>query len=202
MKITKFENREDWELARIGKITGSKLKDVLTKRGGGKKIGFYQLIADRLAMPADGEAPMDRGNRLEEEAIAKFVLTTEKEVDTELVIWSRDDNDDIALSPDGMIGETEAVEVKCLNSARHIEAVLTEEVPKDYEDQVIQYFVVNEKLEKLHFVFYDPRLVIEKKLFVIRIERASVQEKVTEYIELEKQILLEVQEAVSALSDF
>ena len=52
--------------AREGKITGSRLKDIIVKRGTGKKIGFYSLIAEKLGIPAEeGETPMERGSRLE-----------------------------------------------------------------------------------------------------------------------------------------
>ena len=125
MKTRKFETREEWLDARRGKITGTRLKDVITLRGTGKKIGFYELIAERLAIPATDESAMERGQSLEPEAVAKFVAETGKEVDTSLVLWSSDENENIAISPDGFVGETEAVEVKCLSSARHIEAFLT-----------------------------------------------------------------------------
>jgi hypothetical protein len=46
------------------------------------------------------------------------------------VIWSRDDDDNIAVSPDGsVVGAPAAFEVKCLSSAKHIEAYLTKKRP-------------------------------------------------------------------------
>lgn len=201
MKVRSFDSREEWEQARIGKITGSKLKDLIVKRGTGQKIGFYQLIADRLALPSDGENPMDRGNRLEQEAVELLGQTIDKEVDTSLVMWERDDNEKIAVSPDGMIGETEAVEAKCLNSAKHIEALITKAIPKDYEDQVIQYFVVNEKLERLYFVFYDPRLLTQQ-FFFYTVERKDIEAKIAEYLELERNFLSEVDRIVEELAGF
>lgn len=199
MRIQTFNSKEEWLDGRIGKITGSKLGDLITKRGTGKKIGYYQLIADRLGIPADDEKPMDRGSRLESEAIEAFQKSTGKKVDTSLVIWSRDDNKDIAFSPDGFIGETEMTEVKCLASARHIEAWLTKKIPSDYDEQVIQAFIVNEKLEKLYFIFYDPRL-IAKPFFYFTVERSEVQEKVTEYLLVQQTLLAEIEEIVNNLT--
>lgn len=202
MKITTYEDRDAWMLARRGKITGSRLKDIVVKRGTGKKIGFYELIAERLGIPADGENPMDRGTRLEEEAVARFVSETGKEVDTSLVIWSRDDNDSIALSPDAsVIGEEGAVEAKCLASARHIEAFLTQTIPVEYDFQKLQYFIVNEKLQKLYFTFYDPRL-LAKPFFIIEVNRADVQAEVTEYLAYQRDVLTEVDDIVNKLSNF
>lgn len=199
MKILKFEDREEWLGARLGKITGSRLKDIIVKRGNSRKIGFYELIAERLAIPADGENPMDRGTRLEAEAVARFEQETKKKVDTSLVIWTRDDNESIAISPDGFIGKTEAVEAKCLASSRHIEAFLTQKVPSDYEMQMMQYFIVNDKLKKLYFVFYDPRLQV-KDFFFLEIKRENIQEEIDEYLAYQKDILKEVDEIVNSLT--
>lgn len=199
MKTLKFDNKDAWMEARLGKITGTRLKDVLMKRGTGKKIGYYELIAERIAIPADEENPMERGIRLEEEAIKRFKTETGKEVDTSLVIWQRDDNEAIAISPDGFMGETEAIEVKCLSSARHIEALLTKEVPSELKDQVIQYFIVNDKLETVYSVFYDPRIPV-KDYFVIETKRADVAEKVEEYLAYQIDILKEIDEIVISLT--
>ncbi len=200
--ITKiFEDRESWLAARRGKITGTRVKDLIVKRGNGKKIGFYELIAERLAVEPDSEDPMERGLRLEDEAIRRFSEKTGLEVDTSLVIWEREDNESIAISPDGFVGETIAVEVKCLSSARHLQAWLEQEVPDEYKDQALQYFVCNDKLETLYFCFFDPRIP-SKDFFWIEVSRESVQAKVDEYIEYEKNVLTEVNEIVSILSNF
>jgi predicted phage-related endonuclease len=201
MKIQKFNNEEEWLLARRGKITGTRLKDLIVKRGTNKKIGYYELIAERISIPDDYENPMERGKMLEYEAIKTFEEQTGKEVNTDLVIWERDDNQSIAISPDGYIGETEAVEVKCLGSAYHVKAILTNEIPSDYEEQVLQYFIVNDKLETLHFVMYDPRIPAKS---YIRFEatRESLKEKIEEYLKLEEETLKEIDEIVLSLSGF
>lgn len=187
--------------ARKTKITGSRLKDIVVLRGTGKKLGFYELIAERLALPHDEEiSPMDRGSELEKTAIERFEKETGKKVNTDKVIWVRDDNESIAVSPDGSVENApEAVEVKCLASARHIEALLTKEIPKDYDFQVLQYFIVNDKLEKLHFVFFDPELSV-KEFFYYTIDRASVQARVDEYLAYERATIAEVNEIVNSLS--
>ena len=199
MKTITFENREEWLAARLGKITGTRLKDVITLRGNGKKIGFYELIAERLGIPADDENAMDRGTRLEGEAMELFVAETKKKINTDLVIWTRDDNENIAISPDGFVGKTEAVEVKCLSSARHIEALLTQEIPSDYEYQVLQYFIVNDALKTLYFVFYDPRL-LAKPFFYLTIKREDLEEKIAQFLEYQVNILKEVDDAVNKIS--
>lgn len=199
MKTKTYPTKEDWFDGRIGKITGSRLKDIVVKRGTGKKIGYYELIAERIALPASEENPMDRGTRLEEEALARFENETGKEVDTSLVIWERDDCESIAISPDGFIGETEAVEVKCLSSARHIEALLTKDIPDEYHYQRLQYFIVNEKLEKLYWVFYDPRIP-KKDFFFFTFFREDYAEEIQYALDYQKQTLEEVEKIVAELT--
>lgn len=203
MKTLKFENREDWLLARRGKITGSRLKDIISKRAGsGYKKGYYELIAERIAIEDISERPMDRGQRLEDVALARFTEETGKEVDNSLILWTRDDNENIALSPDGIVKgtkNTEAVEVKCLNSASHIEALLTHEIPSEYQDQVLQYFIVNDKLKKLYFVFFDPRMTV-KDYFVFEVTRAELKEKIKEYFDYQVSVLAEVDKVVASLT--
>ena len=198
MKTKHFDSKDEWLDYRRGKITGSVAKDIISERGG-KKKGFYQMIADRIATPSDEENPMTRGNRLEAIAIDRFEIATGKKVDRSLIMWLRDDNDQIALSPDGVINDTEAVEVKCLNSASHIEAYITQAIPKEYLRQAYQYFVVNDKLQTLHYIMFDPRIK-SLEFFTFTMKREDVENEVQKQKIYLEQILLEVNEFVSNLT--
>lgn len=199
MQIQKFETNEEWLEARNGRITGTKLKDILVKRGTGMKVGFYQLIADRLAI-VDDENPMERGHRLEAEAIERLTEETGIKFNTDLVIISRDDDSDIAWSPDGYTEDFKyGAEVKCLKSALHLQAFIERKIPYEYVEQSIQPFIVNDKLSKLYFVFYDPRIA-SKPFHFIEISRSDIQDKVDEYLAYEKNILKQVDEWVQILA--
>lgn len=199
MLITKFDNESDWLDARRAKITGTKLKDIIVKRGTGRKIGFYQLLADRLAIE-DDENPMERGHRLEVEAIDELTKQTGVTFNTDLVIITRTDNSNIAWSPDGYKEDlTQAVEVKCLKSAIHLQALIEQKIPSDYEEQCIQAFIVDDKLDTLYFVFYDPR-VISKPFHYIEVKRSEVQDEVELYKVYEEQVLKEIDELVEKLA--
>jgi len=200
MKVFSYETKEAWLEGRKGKITGSRLKDIVVKRGTGEKIGYYEMIAERIAQPADDENPMDRGTRLEDEAIQMFKDKTGLEVDTSLVIWQRDDNANIAISPDGFIDEENAVEVKCLSSAKHIEAYLTKQIPSDYEYQVLQYFIVNDNLQKLYFVMYDPRMPEHLQLHYFEVERETLQDDIETYKQYQIEKLAKIDEIINQLT--
>lgn len=201
MKITKFDNEQSWLEARRGKITGSRLKDIVVKRGNGEKIGFYEILAERLGLPATDESAMERGHELEPEAIERFESMTGKKVNKDLVIWQRDDDESIAISPDGYIGKTEAVEVKCLSSARHLEAVIENTIPDEYHYQALQYFIVNDSLKTLYFVMYDPRLRV-KDFHVITIKRDDVAKEIEELITYQREKLHKINQLVEQLTQF
>lgn len=199
--ITKtFQTKEDWFDARRGKITGSRLKDIIVKRGTGEKQAFYETIAERIAEKADEENAMERGTRLEKEALQLFEEKIGQKIDTSLVIWEREDNTSIAISPDGFIGDDIAIEVKCLSSAKHVEAIITKQIPDEYEYQVLQYFIVNDNLEKLYFVMYDPRMPKHLQLQVFEKTRAELDEDITYYKQYEEEKIIKIDQIINELT--
>jgi predicted phage-related endonuclease len=198
MKKIKFNTEEEWLEYRKGKITGTKAGSLISKRDKNYLKGFYEIIAERVAIPHNGENYLDRGHRLEKIALDRFEKETGKKVDKDLVICYRDDFEDIAYSPDGIINNTEDVEVKCLSSALHIQAFLTKEIPKEYVDQIIQGFVVNDKLKKRYLVFFDPRM--PKDFFYLEINRSEFKEEIKQFLEMEKEVLQKISEIESSLT--
>ena len=202
MKIHQVEQRsQEWHNLRRGKITGTGLKRLT----GSKTVRdnfFYEILAQRLSVDdGNDESDMDRGVRLEAEAIEAFEKKTGIIVDL-IGYLERDDNEFIGCSPDGMIetkkGYTEAVEVKCLSSANHIKAWLENEIPKDYYPQVIQAFIVNDDLEKLHFVLYDPRVTVHP-LHIIEVNRKDIEADIAEYSLKEMEFIKEVNKKIDEL---
>lgn len=204
--ITKtYKTKEEWFEARLGCIGGSRLGDITPKRGGGYKKGFYELIAEKVAIPDTEDVPtnpMERGCYLEKFNLDRFESETGKKVNKGFVIWSREDNPNISYSPDGTIGNTkkikEVVECKSLSSASHLEAWLTKKIPSEYDEQVIQAFIVNEDLERTYFCFLDPRIPA-KDFFYFVVERKDIEDKIEEYLEMEKKILNEIDLIVAEL---
>ena len=209
MQIKQFEkNSYEWLESRKKKITGTKLKDLIVKRGTGKKKGFYQLIADRLALPEQPnnfipegyDLPEDaraRGHRLESEAIEKFKqIMPSLNINTTPVLCISEENENIAYSPDALVYENDepiaTVEVKCLDGANHIEALITQDY-SDFEYQMIQGFIVNPKQKYAYLIFYNPTLS-HKSLHYIYITRNDVREKITEIQEYQNLTLTEVED--------
>lgn len=202
MKIIKFQEQSDWMNARRTKITGSRLVDVVVLRGTTEKKAFWELVAERLAKPRkEGEKPMERGHELEQIAVELCEKELGKTFNKDLVMWERDDDECIAISPDAYAEDLkEAVEVKCLNSADHIKALVNKGYPEEYRFQIYQYFIVNPELEKLQFVMYDPSFLEKFQYIRFEITREEVQDKVDEYLEYQRKTLERINKIVNEIS--
>lgn len=202
MKIKQFETQEEWMSERLTKITGSRLKDIVVLRGTNEKVGFWQLVAERLARPRDkGEKVMDRGHELEIVAVDLCSKELKKELITDLVLWESDDNSSIAISPDAFTKDlTEAVEAKCLNSAEHIQCYYEKHWPEEYKFQVYQYFIVNDKLQTLHFIMYDPSVIEKCQYIRFVINREDIVEEIEKYKQYQIDKLEKVSEIVNSIS--
>lgn len=210
MKILEVDqNTQEWFQAREGKITGSKAYDIMPKyRGTGYKSGFYKLIADYLAIKDESyQDPRDRGHSLEEEAAAEFSQQFDKKLVNVGMIMS-DFDDDIALSPDKMVEAVdgiylEAVEIKCLSSELHVEAVMENHIPskaaQTYKYQVLHYFVVVDTIQTVWLAFYDPRMSVHQ-LFVIEFNREDYTTEIDELKQHEIETMQRVREAITKLA--
>lgn len=194
------QGTDEWHQLRKGKVTGTYLKSIMgTPKA--RQEAIYEMIAERLTIGIESETTwenaMDRGLRLEDDAITLFEFETGKQV--ERTGFCEDDtNPLIANSPDGLIGENEAVEVKCLEGKKHVKAWLTGLVPDDYQWQVVQYFVVNPKLKKLYFVNYHPDIQIHP-IHIIEVTRQEIEDKITLAKKSEEIFLKEVEEELNKL---
>lgn len=193
------QGSDEWHHARKGKITGTTLKGLMgTPRA--RQEAIYELIAERLTVGVvdEEENAMERGKRLEPDAIAIFELETGKEVER-TGFCEDDDNPLIANSPDGLVvGEDAGVEAKCLGGKNHVKMWLTNEIPDDYYWQSIQYFVLNPTLKTLYFIGYNPDIPVHP-LHVIELKREDILEDIEKARVAEEEALKEVGETLSTI---
>lgn len=192
------QRTDEWFHIRKGKITGTTLKNIMgTPKA--RQDAIYEIVAERLTVGIDDgeENAMDRGVRLEGDAIAEFELETGLQVD-KTGFSQNDDNPFIANSPDGWIGETMGIEVKCMGGKNHVKMWLTNKIPDEYMWQVIQYFIVNEKLEKLYFVGYNPDIPTHP-LHIIEKNRKEIEEEIVIARSEQEKFLKEVEEILSKI---
>lgn len=181
----------EWLRLRMGKVTASKINDVMAKlKSGGEAAGRrnyrVQLAVERLTgQPAETyvNGAMQRGTEMEPFAREAYSFLTGNDVEQVGFI----DHPTIAMSgasPDGLIGSDGMVEIKCPNSANHVEWMIAGKVPPEHVNQM-QWQMECCGRKWCDFVSYDPRLPIDLQLFVKRLDRdESLIKTIREEVEL------------------
>lgn len=165
-----------WHAERCGKVTASRIADLMakTKTGWGASRANYaaQLVAERLTgTVVDGykNEAMEWGIATEAEARGSYEFYTDTVVSPVGFI----PHPTIAMSgasPDGYIGTEGILEVKCPLTATHIYTLLGQAVPSKYILQMQWQMACTGRLWG-DFVSFDPRMPEDMRLFVKRVER-------------------------------
>lgn len=170
------QGTESWLAARLGKVTASRVADVIakTKTGCGASRANYaaELVAERLT-GASAErytnAAMIWGTEKEPDARAAYEFYTGETVEL-IGFVNHPTIRNAGASPDGRVAADGLVEIKCPNTATHIETLLGGAVPSKYITQM-QWQMACEGRAWCDFVSFDPRLPESMSLFVKRIAR-------------------------------
>jgi len=198
------QRTDDWWSARLGKVTASRIADAVakTKNGWGASRANYmaELVAERLTgVSANGytNAAMQWGIDTEPEARVAY----EFDRDADVIEVGFIDHPEIAMtgaSPDGLVGEEGMVEIKCPNTATHIDTLLGTPVADKYIKQM-QWQMRCADRQWCDFVSYDPRMPEDLKLHVKRVERDS--DLIAQLEGDIKSFLRELDEKVAALTE-
>jgi len=182
----------DWYAARCGKVTASKIADMLarTKSGWGASRANYaaQLVAERLTgtvTESYTNAAMQWGKVHEAEAIDAYTFYRDLPV-TRIGFVMHPSIDESGASPDGLVGTDGLIECKCPLTNTHIETLLGSSVPAKYEAQMLWQMACTGR-SWCDFVSYDPRMPESMRLFVRRMHRddkriAEIENEVREFL--------------------
>ena len=169
-----------WHQIRLGKVTASRVADVIakTKSGYSTSRANYaaQLIAERLtgtAAESFTNAAMQHGTATEPEARAAYEFYQSATV-AEVGFVPHPTIADSGASPDGLVAEDGLIEIKCPNTATHLDTLLGQAVPGKYETQM-QWQMACTGRAWCDFVSYDPRMPERMRMFVSRVHRAEKQ---------------------------
>lgn len=193
------QGSEEWLAIRVGKVTASRVADVVarTKTGWGASRANYmaELIAERLTgEPAEKftNAAMKWGTEMEPDARTAY----EFRMDAEVVQVGFIPHPTIPMtgaSPDGLVGDDGLVEFKCPNTATHIETLIGQTVPGKYVTQMLWQMACTGR-HWCDFVSFDPRMPEHMRLFVKRVHRddariAELEKDVSEFLaELDQKV--------------
>jgi len=164
----------EWTAARLGKVTASRVADVMAKTKSGysasRKNYMAELICERLTgMPTEHfeNAAMKRGTEIE--PLARSAYEARKGVFVEEVGFI--DHPTIPMfgaSPDGLIGTDGGLEIKCPNTATHINILISGGIEQRYIYQM-QVAMMCTGRAWWDFVDYDSRLPENLQLFIHRV---------------------------------
>lgn len=198
------QGTEEWRNARIGKVTASRVADIVakTKTGYSTSRANYmsELICERLTGNATDtyKSPaMMHGTETEPLARTTYEIYSGNMV-TEIGLVPHPEIINAAASPDGLIDDDGLLEIKCPNTATHIETLLGKSVPSRYITQIHWQMACTGR-KWCDFVSFDNRMPSHLQLFVRRVER---NEALVEELEKEvRKFLNELDEKVEALSE-
>lgn len=171
------QHTPEWFAARLGKVTASKVSDVMAKGKGNapsatRATYMGALAAERLsgnAVEGFKSAAMDHGTEYEPQARIAYEFMR----DAEVVEVGSVDHPTIAMfsaSPDGLVGGDGLIEVKCPNSATHIRTLMGGGIDRKYLLQMQTQMACTER-QYCDFVSFDPWMPAEMQLHVERVPR-------------------------------
>jgi len=195
------QGSEEWHLVRAGKVTASRICDVLAKikKGEAASRRNYraQIVAEILTgLPQESSfisAEMQFG--IDNEPFARASYEIAGDVTVEEVGFAQHPRIERAgASPDGFVGTDGLVEIKVPNTATHIDYLLADTVPTDYQPQMLWQMACTRRAW-CDFVSYDPRLPDHLQLFVKRFPRDEAR-----IAEMEQEVDLFLKEVDSILA--
>lgn len=189
------QRTDEWFAARLGKVTASRVADVVAKTKSGPAASRANYMADLVVERLTGQkassftsGPIEWGIAQEDNARVAYSARTGELVEQVGFI----DHAIIAgsgASPDGRIGRgfvDGLVEIKCPSTATHLEYILTDTVPGKYIIQM-QWQMACTAAAWCDFASYDPRLPPHLQLFIKRVPRdpqhiAELEAEVTKFL--------------------
>ena len=164
----------DWFNIRLGCVTGSGVSNVFAKIKTGeseaKRKYKHKLIVERLTGESQDNdfvsSVMLWG--IEKEEMARVAYQEENEVLVKQEGFIKIENEFIGYSPDGLVNENGLIEIKCPTSSKHFEYLDTQEIPKEYINQMLLGMIVTNR-GWCDFVSFDPRFPKNMQLFIKRI---------------------------------
>ena len=173
-----IQGSDEWFAARMGKITASRLGDIMRKTRYGestyKAKVRLELAIERITGKSASSVVMNKamydGVEREPDARKLFEAVTQKEV----ALCGSFDHPTIpntSASPDGLLrGENACLELKCPTHATHAKNLMSDTMDKRYLYQV-QHQIQCTESDYAYFASYHPDFPPELRLKWVRVEK-------------------------------
>lgn len=196
-----IQGSPEWHAIRCGKVTASRIADVVARDRSGKGWGVSrtnyaaQLIAERLTgVPAETytNAAMQWGTDMEPDARAAYQFYANMRVQV-VGFVAHPSIADSGASPDGLVGDDGLVQFKCPNTATHIETLFGASISGGYQKQMLWEMACTGR-RWCDFASFDPRLPESMRLHVTRFHRddEAIKALESEVVDFLKELRLTV----------
>ena len=204
------QRTEEWFQARLGKVTASRISDVIAKTKTGVSTSrqnyLIQLVSERLTgKKVDSYVNQAMLDGIEREDAARSLYMLNKDVDvTEVGFFDHPVIKNSGASPDGAVhAEIEGkyaglIEIKCPIETTHTNTLMSKSVPSKYIPQM-QWQLACTGAKWVDFVSYNPNFPEELQLFVARVDRddayiAELEAEVIKFLDEVDQTIIKLKE--------
>jgi putative phage-type endonuclease len=204
------QRTEEWFQQRLGKVTASRISDVIAKTKTGVSTSrqnyLVQLVSERITgKKGDSFVNQAMLDGIERESAARELYMRTRGVSvTEVGFF---DHPTIAMSgasPDGAVNAEQEgkydglIEIKCPIETTHTNTLISKSVPSKYIPQM-QWQLACTGAKWVDFVSYNPNFPEELQLFVARVDRddtyiGELEAEVIKFLEEVEQTILKLKE--------
>lgn len=183
MEAEALAGTANWHAARRGCLTASRMADAIAVLKTGKPSeSRRKLMFDLLAERMSGVAvehyvtpAMEWGIAHQADATAAYEAETGELVGPEVFVL-HPSIDWFGATPDGLVGASGLIEIKCPTTPKHLAWVMAGEVPDEHKPQMLAQLACTGR-QWVDFVAFDPRVQKGPQLFIRRFqpERAEIE---------------------------
>jgi putative phage-type endonuclease len=204
------QRTEEWFQQRLGKVTASRISDVIAKTKTGVSTSrqnyLVQLVSERLTgKKGDSFVNQAMLDGIEREGAARAIYMLNRDVSvTEVGFFDHPVIKNSGASPDGAVNAEEEgkyaglIEIKCPIETTHTNTLMSKSVPSKYIPQM-QWQLACTGAKWVDFVSYNPNFPMELQLFVARVDRddtyiAELEAEVIKFLEEVEQTIIKLKE--------
>jgi putative phage-type endonuclease len=204
------QGTEEWFQQRLGKVTASRISDVIAKTKTGistsRQNYLIQLVSERLTgKKSDSFTNKAMEDGVEREPIARKLYESKtNSIVTEVGFFDHPVIKSSGASPDGAVNAEEEgkyaglIEIKCPIETTHTNTLMNKSVPSKYIPQM-QWQLACTGAKWVDFVSYNPNFPDTMQIFVARVDRdnayiAELEAEVLKFLDEVDQAILKLKE--------
>jgi putative phage-type endonuclease len=204
------QRTEEWFQQRLGKVTASRISDVIAKTKTGVSTSrqnyLVQLVSERITgKKGDSFVNQAMLDGIEREGAARALYMLNRDVSvTEVGFFDHPIIKNSGASPDGAVNAEEEgkyaglIEIKCPIETTHTNTLMSKSVPSKYIPQM-QWQLACTGAKWVDFVSYNPNFPMELQLFVARVDRddtyiGELEAEVIKFLDEVEQTIIKLKE--------